>query len=249
MYSSILTSNKYKYKYKYNKLYRVDSMINFDVNPSVELKINKAVPLNKDDKIVLNDIDLEKVDLDVAVNAIIGSVLDQAYYNDKEANKLANENDISEGKARLINNILATKMNDRNGHAYTFEALSKLSINELNLLINAKKAEIKDENTSTQGIASENYYIVKEKAKNIAFKNTGVSSNKVKKLKVEMDADDGKIVYDIDFIVDNIEYEYEINAKTGEIIEKDIEKNNIKTKNNWSNDNYQDDDDGDRDDD
>lgn len=288
----------------YNKVYKVDSTINFDVNPSVELKINKdekiidAVPLNKDGKIVLDDMDLEKVDLDVAVNAIIGSmlkngyisidensilvsvknkdvnkanklkeeisqeikeilnassisgsVLAQAYDNDNEANKLANENDVSEGKARLINNILETNITDRNGQAYTFEALSKLSINELNLLLTAKKAEINDTNTSTQGTASENSYIGKEKAKSIAFKNAEVSSNKVKNLKVEIDADDGILVYDIEFNIGNIEYEYEINAKTGVIIEKDIDKENNEKNNISINSSDIDDDDDDNDDD
>lgn len=52
-----------------------------------------------------------------------------------------------------------------------------------------------------------------EKAKQIALKDAGV--------KAKLDKDDGRLVYDIEFFKGNVEFDYEIDAKTGRIREKD----------------------------
>lgn len=65
--------------------HRVESVIGIDVNPSVELSVNrkekvlKAEPLNADAEVILDDMDLEDVDLDIAVNALIGSMVRNGY--------------------------------------------------------------------------------------------------------------------------------------------------------------------------
>lgn len=65
--------------------------------------------------------------------------------------------------------------------------------------------------------------ISEEKAKEIALKHAGLSSNQVNFTKVEKDNDDGIEKYDIEFHSNNKEYDYEINATSGEIISYDIE--------------------------
>ncbi|MEG0833571.1 MAG: hypothetical protein RSD39_06400 [Oscillospiraceae bacterium] len=66
----------------------VDSIIDIDVNPSIEITANKkdrviaAKPLNEDAKAILNDMDLSGVDIDVAVNAITGSMVKNGYFSD-----------------------------------------------------------------------------------------------------------------------------------------------------------------------
>lgn len=66
----------------------VDAIVSIDVNPSVELSINKedkvvqAKALNDDAEKVLDGMKLEQVDLNVAVNAIIGSMLKHGYLDD-----------------------------------------------------------------------------------------------------------------------------------------------------------------------
>ena len=60
---------------------KVDSVVSIDINPSIELTVSKndkvlsAVALYKDAEIVLDGMDLKKVDLDIAINAIIGSLV------------------------------------------------------------------------------------------------------------------------------------------------------------------------------
>ncbi len=68
--------------------HRVESVIGIDVNPSIELSVNrkekvlKAEPLNEDAEVILDDMDLKDVDLDIAVNALIGSMVRNGYLTD-----------------------------------------------------------------------------------------------------------------------------------------------------------------------
>ncbi len=62
-----------------------NAIVALDVNPSLELEVNEREEveevhaLNEEAEIVLGDMDLVDVDLDVAVNAIIGSMLQNGY--------------------------------------------------------------------------------------------------------------------------------------------------------------------------
>jgi len=64
---------------------KVDSVIGIDVNPSVELSVNKrnkvlaAKALNEDGESIMQDMDLKGVDLNTAVNAVIGSMVTHGY--------------------------------------------------------------------------------------------------------------------------------------------------------------------------
>lgn len=60
-------------------------------------------------------------------------------------------------------------------------------------------------------------YIGTDRALEIALAHAGVTPDTVEKN--ELDKDDGVMVYELDFIANGIEYEYEINALTGEIID------------------------------
>ena len=60
-----------------------------------------------------------------------------------------------------------------------------------------------------------------DKAKQIALSHAGVSGASF--TKVKLDTDDGVRVYEIEFKVGNVEYEYEINASSGAIISSSSE--------------------------
>jgi uncharacterized membrane protein YkoI len=62
-----------------------------------------------------------------------------------------------------------------------------------------------------------------DKAKEIALADAGLIITDVTFTEEKLDVDDGTSVYDIDFFVDNVEYEYEINAVTGAIYSKSKE--------------------------
>lgn len=67
-------------------------------------------------------------------------------------------------------------------------------------------------------------YIGVEKARNIALRDAGISSQNAYFNKAALDHDDGYPVYDIEFRSGDIEYDYEINAVNGSIIEKSVER-------------------------
>ena len=69
----------------------------------------------------------------------------------------------------------------------------------------------------------------KEQAKEIALSNARVTENDVKSIKAEKDREDGKTVYEIEFYTkDNREYDYEIDANTGDIISYDSDAESVK---------------------
>lgn len=67
--------------------------------------------------------------------------------------------------------------------------------------------------------------ISEDKAKEIALSHAGLSEADVTGLIAKLDYDDGVLSYEIDFRQGNTEYDYEIDAKTGEILsyDKDID--------------------------
>ena len=70
-----------------------------------------------------------------------------------------------------------------------------------------------------------NNYIGVEKAKSIALKDAGVSGATF--VKAKLDSEDGVKVYDVEFYKGNVEYDYEIDAITGKILEKDRDIENF----------------------
>ena len=69
--------------------------------------------------------------------------------------------------------------------------------------------------------------ISKTEAKEMALKDAGLSENDVTITKCRMDFDDGAEKYEVEFrTADGYEYEYELDAKTGKILDKDVELDN-----------------------
>ena len=332
----------------YQRANAVASVVSLDVNPSIELKVNRSekvlacTPLNEDAKAILADMgngaDLKGAKLDVAVNAIVGSLVRNGYLNsissaimisveDKDtarAEKLqreltstvdgvlqtsesrasvltqtltkdagltqqARENSISTGKAALVNRVLAINP------SLKFDALAKLSVEELKDLaeagapampigkdaaayaaeqyagttaLDSVTAEVDSEldespahyevelhtawgefeylvdaytgkvfsgqkdllaavstpNATTKPTApSDGADIGHAKAKSIALNHAGLSENQAYDMDIELDDEDGTLVYEVEFKSGGMEYSYEINAATGAILKHETE--------------------------
>ncbi len=61
------------------------------------------------------------------------------------------------------------------------------------------------------------------KAKSVALNHAGVSENKAYDMEIELDDEDGILVYEVEFKSGNMEYSYEINAATGAILKHEAE--------------------------
>lgn len=71
--------------------------------------------------------------------------------------------------------------------------------------------------------------ISESKAKQVAVKDAGFKESQVTFTKVQLETDDGRLEYEIDFNKEQFEYDYEIDATTGDIIsaDKDINDNYV----------------------
>ena len=337
----------------YQQVNAVASVVSLDVNPSIELKVNRSekvlvcTPLNEDAKAILADMgsgaDLKGAKLDVAVNAIVGSLVRNGYLDsissaimisveDKDAARAeklqreltsavddvlqtseakasvltqtltqdaareqqARENNISTGKAALVNRVLALNA------TLKFDALAKLSVEELKDLaeagapampigmdaartaaeeyagttaVDSVTAEVDPEldespahyEVELQTAWGEFEYLVDAytgkvlsgqkdllaavsasnemakptdqkpvppeaaqsigyaKAKSIALNHAGVSENKAYDMEIELDDEDGTLVYEVEFKSGGMEYSYEINAASGAILKHEAE--------------------------
>ena len=65
--------------------------------------------------------------------------------------------------------------------------------------------------------------IGEERAQQIALSDARLAENQVSKLKVRLKLDDGVWYYDVEFRTIALEYEFEIEAYTGAILDKDID--------------------------
>ena len=332
----------------YQQAHAVASVVSLDVNPSIELKVNRSekvlacAPLNEDAKAILADMsngaDLKGAKLDVAVNAIVGSLVRNGYLDsissaimisveDKDAARAeklqreltsavdgvlqtseakaavltqtltqdaareqqARENNISTGKAALVNRVLTINP------SLKFDALAKLSVEELKDLaeagapampigrdaaayaaeqyagttaLDSVTAEVDSEldespahyevelhtawgefeylvdaytgkvlsgqkdllatapagdETAKPTAPSGGADIGHAKAKSIALNHAGVSENEAYDMEIELDDEDGALVYEVEFKSGNMEYSYEINAATGAILKHEAE--------------------------
>lgn len=64
----------------------------------------------------------------------------------------------------------------------------------------------------------QNTTITKESAKGIALSHAGATEDKVQRFESKQDYEDGRQVYEIEFDYSGFEYDYEIDAKSGEIL-------------------------------
>lgn len=68
-----------------------------------------------------------------------------------------------------------------------------------------------------------NLFIGKNKAKLIALQHAGVQKNEFTIVELRLNRDDNKIVYEVEFFTESKEYDYKIDAITGEIVSYDFD--------------------------
>lgn len=103
--------------YLYRNLY-VESTVYLDVNPSVELQTNtkqevvKAVAHNEDGEKILADMELEHTDVDVALNAVLGSMVKQGYLSEAKHMILLSVEGKNQAKADMMCKRLRTEVDN-----------------------------------------------------------------------------------------------------------------------------------------
>lgn len=105
---------------------------------------------------------------------------------------------------------------------YVYEINFKTSKKKFEFEIDAYSGKILERHIRYTNVAksSSKTKIGTNKAKSVALKNVGLSSSSVKFTKAKLEKDDGRYVYEIEFKTSSKEYEFEIDAYSGKIIEK-----------------------------
>lgn len=251
----------------YQYQFAVDTAVSIDVNPSIELEVNRqekvlrATPLNDDAQTILDGMKLEGVNLKTAVNAVIGSMVQNGYFtdevnsillsvdNDDEAKRVALQEELTQGVNESLQQLsvngtvfaqslnssaelkaLAEQYGISEGKAYwvqmltaadstlSADVLAKLSINDLALLAEARNLKY-----DYVGTANDTAYIGLEKAKEIAIAKAGGGDV----VSIELDVDDGVMVYEGEIVYNNVEYDFDINALDGTILKWEEDRNGV----------------------
>ena len=94
--------------FHYDANYRIESVIDIDVNPGIELATNSrdrvidVTAVNRDATDILDGMDLKNTDLKVALNAIIGSMVQKGYVTDEMSSILVTVKNRDSGKADTL---------------------------------------------------------------------------------------------------------------------------------------------------
>lgn len=106
---------------------------------------------------------------------------------------------------------------EANGYEYEYE----IKASDGSVL----EKDVDREREAANSTPASNEYISADDAKSIAFDHAGVEAADVKYSKAELDRDDLIVHYDVEFVAGDYEYEYEINAESGNVIAFDKEFN------------------------
>jgi len=71
--------------------------------------------------------------------------------------------------------------------------------------------------------ACNNDYIGKDKAKEIALKESNLTKGTIEGLNVELEKENNKAIYEVEFVYDGYEYTYYIDATSGEVLHYESE--------------------------
>ena len=143
----------------YQQAHAVASVVSLDVNPSIELKVSRSekvlvcTPLNEDAKAILADMgdgaDLKGAKLDVAVNAIVGSLVRNGYLNSISSAIMISVEDNDTARAEKLQRELTSTVD---GVLQTSEA--KASVLTQTLTQDAGLAQQARENSISTGKAA-----------------------------------------------------------------------------------------------
>ncbi|MBQ1351507.1 MAG: hypothetical protein IIY71_02170 [Oscillospiraceae bacterium] len=103
---------------QFNLALRTAATIYLDINPSIELQVNRqnkvlsAEAKNPDGEIILEDMDLKNTDLNLTINALIGSMVKHGYLNEAQNMILVSVDSADSQKASELRTQLSEEIED-----------------------------------------------------------------------------------------------------------------------------------------
>lgn len=101
----------------YHVNHKVAATVSLEVNPSIQIKVNEkervlsVEALNKDGEIVIGDMDFSGSDVNVAVNALVGSMLRNGYLNELANSILISVDNNDPAKGEVLQEKLTKEVN------------------------------------------------------------------------------------------------------------------------------------------
>ena len=236
----------------YQQANAVASVVSLDVNPSIQLSVNKsekvlsAVPLNAEAEEILTDLPLEGTDLNVAVNAIVGSLLSHGYLESISSAILISVEDSDTARAARLQQSLSTEVGSALQNAQSGAAVLSQTVAQ-----NAGVETLAQENQISVGKASliqtiQSYNnqltfdqlaalsveelsqlaesgapgmpIGREEAARIAQEYAGLSASDLLEIEVDPELDEYTPHYEVELKTSAGEFDYNVDAYTGKVL-------------------------------
>ena len=214
--------------------FSVKAVISIDINPGISLSLNRyeyvinAQPLNDDGADVLDDLNLERLDLDTALNALIGAMNRKGYLSEGATASVFVSGEDEDYNQKLYREVsedfahLAPSMVTQQADSQQPSDDQQPQSNETQT--DSTQAQQSDSPSTQQPQQSTDTAVSLEQAQQLALQKAGLSDSEVTWKKLEQDEDDGRIVYELEFISGRTEYDCEIDAATGNFLKFEQEQ-------------------------
>ena len=222
------------------------AVVSIDVNPSVALSLNRFEYVidtqagNTDGAEVLDDLSLKNLKLSTALDALMGAMSRKGYLDDQAQISVFVDGSDDDFNRELYDEItddlahLAPDAVTQVGESATNEQTTEQPAGneQTTEQPSAEQTTEQPANDQTTGQTGEQQpqqsaSITEEQAKEIAANHAGVAVADLTFHSVSLEEDDGRRVYDVEFYSGSTEYDYEIDAATGDILSYDNDVENF----------------------
>lgn len=232
------------------------AVVSIDVNPSVALSLNRFEYVidtqagNTDGADVLDDLSLKNLKLSTALDALMGAMSRKGYLDDQAQISVFVDgsdddfnrelyDEITEDLAHLapdaVTQVGESATNEQTteqpaGNEQTTEQPSSEQTTEqpaTDQTTEQPAAEQPITGQTGEQQPQQSASITEEQAKEIAANHAGVAVADLTFHSVSLEEDDGRRVYDVEFYSGSTEYDYEIDAATGDILSYDNDVENF----------------------
>ena len=234
----------------YQQAFAVTSVVSLDVNPSIELEVNRqgkvlsCAALNQEAKTVLADmnggVDLKNTKLDVAVNAIVGALVRNGYLDRISSAILISVEDSDQARAARLQQELTSAVDgvlqkQAAGAAVLSQTVQKntelekqakengvLALNSA-LRFDALAALSVEELKDLAESGAAAMPIGREEALRRALSHAGAKDADIRYSEVDAELDDKPAHYDVELHMGFGGYEIAVDAYTGKILHSEID--------------------------
>ena len=217
------------------------AVVSIDVNPSVALSLNRFEYVidtqagNTDGADVLDDLSLKNLKLSTALDALMGAMSRKGYLDDQAQISVFVDGSDDDFNRELYDEItddlahLAPDAVTQVGESATAQPDTQQPAEQQTVEQPVTEQPVTGQTTGQTGEQQpqQSTSITEEQAKEIAASHAGVAVADLTFHSVSLEEDDGRRVYDVEFYSGSTEYDYEIDAATGDILSYDNDVENF----------------------